>query len=438
MSGENVLAKYSCRIKSRTGETIWVDVSAVRITWEGSPATLTFLRDVTIRKKLEEQLLQAQKMEAVGQLAGGIAHDFNNILTALMGYGHLLKIKMHEGDPLRSYADHILALSDKAANLTQGLLAFSRKQVLNPKIIELNEVIRKTDKFLSRIIGEDVRIQIALAEKELIVMADPGQIEQVLMNLAANARDAMPEGGLLFIGTQAAVLDKEFIRQHGYGKEGKYALIMVSDTGTGIDNETRKKIFEPFFTTKGVGKGTGLGLSMVYGIIKQHEGYVDVYSDPGKGTMFSIYLPLDQGAIDNSADEAVQTVERGTETVLLAEDDVDVRLFIGSLLRQYGYSVIEAADGEEAVRKFSIDKESIRLVLVDVIMPKMNGMAVCEEIRKMRPDIMVIVMSGYPSDIMDKKGVPREGTGFILKPVSPFELLHAIREMLDKHSSEGK
>jgi CheY-like chemotaxis protein len=177
---------------------------------------------------------------------------------------------------------------------------------------------------------------------------------------------------------------------------------------------------------------------MVYGIIKQHEGYVDVYSDPGKGTMFSIYLPLDQGAIDNSADEAVQTVERGTETVLLAEDDVDVRLFIGSLLRQYGYSVIEAADGEEAVRKFSIDKESIRLVLVDVIMPKMNGMAVCEEIRKMRPDIMVIVMSGYPSDIMDKKGVPREGTGFILKPVSPFELLHAIREMLDKHSSEGK
>ncbi len=289
------------------------------------------LAGIIVRKKIEEekeklhaQLLQAQKMEAVGQLAGGIAHDFNNILTAMIGYGHLLKIKLKEEDPLRSYADHILSLSDKAANLTKSLVAFSRKQIMNPRPVDLNEIIRRIDHLLSRIIGEDIRLQTTLSENAVIVMVDPGQIEQVLMNLATNAKDAMPGGGLLTIKTETLDIDHEFIREHGFGKEGKYALISFTDTGIGIDRETREKIFEPFFTTKEVGKGTGLGLAMVYGIIKQNEGYINVYSEPGKGTTFKIYLPLIQGKAEEIKPEVRQPVEKGTETVLLAEDETEV------------------------------------------------------------------------------------------------------------------
>ncbi len=258
------------------------------------------------RERLLTQLLQAQKMEAVGQLAGGISHDFNNILTAMIGYGHLLKMKMKEDDPLRTYADNILSLSDKAANLTQSLLAFSRKRIMNPCPANLNEIIKRIDYLLSRIIGEDIKLQTVLSEKDLIVMADSGQIEQVLMNLATNARDAMPKGGLLTIGTETLDIDEEFIKEHGFGNEGEYALISLTDTGAGMDRETREKIFEPFFTTKEVGKGTGLGLSMVYGIIKQHEGYINVYSEPGRGTTFRIYLPLIEAKVDEIKPEVIQ------------------------------------------------------------------------------------------------------------------------------------
>ncbi|MFH1026113.1 MAG: PAS domain S-box protein [Nitrospirota bacterium] len=250
-------------------EKVWVYIikTPIRDKEGNIVGILGIFSDITERKNLEAQLLQAQKMEAVGQLAGGIAHDFNNILTAMIGYGHLLKMKLKEDDPLRTYAEQILSLSDKAANLTQSLLAFSRKRIMNSEPVSLNEVIRRIDHLLSRIIGEDIALQTRLSEEYLIVMADPGHIEQALMNLATNARDAMPEGGFLTIGTEKIAIDEEFIKEHGFGKEGEYALIAVTDTGAGMDRETREKIFEPFFTTKEVGKGTGLGLAMGYGII---------------------------------------------------------------------------------------------------------------------------------------------------------------------------
>jgi signal transduction histidine kinase/DNA-binding response OmpR family regulator len=384
------------------------------------------------RERLLTQLLQAQKMEAVGQLAGGISHDFNNILTAMIGYGHLLKMKMKEDDPLRTYADNILSLSDKAANLTQSLLAFSRKRIMNPCPANLNEIIKRIDYLLSRIIGEDIKLQTMLSEDDLIVMADSGQIEQVLMNLATNARDAMPEGGLLTIGTETLDIDHEFIKEHGYGNEGQYALISLTDTGAGMDRETREKIFEPFFTTKEVGKGTGLGLSMVYGIIKQHEGYINVYSEPGRGTTFRIYLPLIEAKAEEIKPEAIQPIETGTETVLLAEDEDAIREFIKKLLEEYGYKVITAGSGQEAIDEFKAHKDKIQLALLDVIMPNRNGKEAYEEIKKIRPDIKVLFMSGYPADIIHKHDIIEKGFAYIEKPASPTKLLRKIREVLGK------
>ncbi len=279
-------------------------------------------RDLTERNKLEEQLLHAQKMEAVGLLAGGIAHDFNNILSAIMGYGYLLQTHMRSDDPLRENVDQILVSADRAAEVTHSLLAFSRKQILNPKPININAMMKRFEKLLSRLIGEDIELSTDFTDKDVISMADAGQIEQVLLNLATNARDAMPHGGHLTLETQLVELDDTFIRVHGYGEPGMFAVISVSDTGSGMEKETMAKIFEPFFTTKEVGKGTGLGLAMAYGIIKQHNGYINVYSEPERGTTFRIYLP----AIESTEEVIVKTAieplpSPGTETILVAEDD---------------------------------------------------------------------------------------------------------------------
>ncbi len=397
------------------------------------------LAGIIVRRKTEEeknkihaQLLQAQKMEAVGRLAGGISHDFNNILTAMMGYGHILKMKIKEEDPLRTYADQIVSLSDRAANLTQSLLAFSRKRIMNPEPVNLNEIIRRIDHLLSRIIGEDIHLQTMLSEEDLIIMADSGHIEQVLMNLATNARDAMPKGGLLTIGTETVAIDNEFIKEHGFGKEGEYALIAFTDTGAGMDRETKEKIFEPFFTTKEVGKGTGLGLSMVYGIIKQHEGYINVYSEPDIGTTFRIYLPLTEAKVDEIKPEVIQTIETGTETVLLAEDEAAIREFIKKLLEEYGYNVITAVDSRNAINEFKAHKDKIQLVLLDVIMPNKNGKGVYDEIKKIKPDIKALFMSGYPADIIHKHDIVEKGVAYIEKPASPTKLLRKIREVLGK------
>jgi len=429
LAGEYV-ESYEVKLITKSKETRYFLINSSVIPYEKEKAFLVMLSDITERKKLEAQLIQAQKMEAVGQLAGGIAHDFNNILQALIGYGHVLKMKMKEDDPLKSYADHILLLSGRAANLTQSLLAFSRKQLIDPRPVDLNEIIRKVDKLLSRIIGEDIQFRMALSGKDLIVMADPMQIEQALMNLATNARDAMPEGGYLTIETEIVAIDHEFIKKHGYGMGGDYALIAVTDTGAGMDTETTEKIFQPFFTTKEVGKGTGLGLSMVYGIIKQNNGYINVYSEPGQGTTFKIYLPLIRAKAEEVKPEVIQPVERGTETVLLAEDAPDVRLFTKMYLEELGYKVIEAADGEDAINKFTLDKDKIQLVLLDVIMPKKNGEEVYYEIKKIRPDIKALFMSGYTADVMHKQGIIEKGFKFIMKPFSPIKLSEKIREVL--------
>jgi CheY-like chemotaxis protein len=271
-----------------------------------------------------------------------------------------------------------------------------------------------------------------LSENDLIVMADPGQIEQVLMNLATNAKDAMPKGGLLTIKTETLGIDYEFIKDHGFGKEGKYALISLTDTGIGIDKETREKIFEPFFTTKEVGKGTGLGLSMVYGIIKQHNGYINVYSEPGRGTTFRIYLPVIAAEAEEIKPEVIPPVITGTETLLLAEDETGVREFTENLLKEYGYKVISAVDGQDAINEFKAYKNRIHLVLLDVIMPNKNGKEVYDEIKQIRPDIKVLFMSGYPANIIQKHDIIEKGFAYIEKPASPTKLLRKIREVLDK------
>lgn len=415
------------------GRRIWVSISAVKKTGsDGKECVDGIIEDISERRKLEEQLRHAQKLEAVGQLAGGVAHDFNNILTAMIGYGHLLLMKKGEDETVRSYADHMLTLSEKAAHLTQSLLAFSRKQVMNPQPLELNGLIKKVEKILCRLIGEEVDLRVNLAEKDINVKADPMQMEQVFMNLATNARDAMPGGGKLVITSEVVEIGSEFIASHGYGEKGDYALITVSDTGAGMDDETRKRIFEPFFTTKEVGKGTGLGLAVVYGIVKQHNGYINVYSEPGMGSIFKIYLPIIDASEQAQEKEPQEGFQGGNETVLLAEDEKEVREVNRSVLEEFGYRVIEAVDGADAVRRFIENRDEIDILLFDLIMPQKNGREAYEEIVRVKPGIKAIFLSGYAADMMRSRGLIGAAMEFICKPVSPGELLKKVREALDK------
>jgi PAS domain S-box-containing protein len=418
----------------------WYDIRDRAINWvDGRLVRLEIATDITDRKKAEEekeklevQLRQAQKMEAIGQLAGGVAHDFNNILTAIIGYGNILQMKLKEGAPLRIYVDQILASSNRAAHLIQSLLAFSRKQIINTQPVNLNKLVLRIEKLLVRVIGEDIKLRTILAEEEVTVMADSGQIEQVLMNLATNARDAMPEGGLLIIETGLVEFDKGFIEAHGDGKPGKHALISVTDSGVGMDEATRGKVFEPFFTTKEVGRGTGLGLAMVYGIIKQHGGYTDVYSEQGKGTKFKIYLPLVKAEVKEEEISRLSDVKGGTETILVAEDDETVRELTRGVLEQFGYTVIVAEDGADAIDKFRENTDKIQLLILDVVMPRRNGKEAYEEIKKIKNELKVLFLSGYTADIMKRKGIFEEGLNFLLKPVSINNLLRKVREVLDE------
>jgi signal transduction histidine kinase/CheY-like chemotaxis protein len=388
--------------------------------------------EISERKKLEDQLLQSQKVEAIGQLAGGVAHDFNNILNVIIGYGNLMQMKIKKDDPLRMNIDQILTSADRATHLIQSLLAFSRKQIINLQPINLNEVVSKVEKLLLRVIGEDIKLKTICAEEDLTVMADSVYIEQVLMNLATNARDSMSEGGMLVIETGVEEISEEYSKTHEYEKPGKYAHISVIDSGHGFDEKTKEKIFEPFFTTKEVGKGTGLGLSMVYGIIKQHNGSIDVYSEPGMGTKIKIYLPEIEAEVKEEAKIEPASVRGGTETVLVAEDDAAVRRLTIEILKRFGYTVTDARDGEEAIDKFKEKEIEIDLLLLDVIMPKKNGKAVYEEIRKINPDIKVLFLSGYTENLIHKKGILEEGLNFIFKPVTINKLLKNVRDVLDK------
>jgi CheY-like chemotaxis protein len=371
-------------------------------------------------------------MEAIGQLAGGVAHDFNNILTAIIGYGNLIRMKLPPQDTLRPYVEQILASSERAAQLTHSLLAFSRKHAVDLKLVSLNGIIQRVEKLLVRLIGEDISLKSSLVPGEITVMADSVQLEHVLMNLATNARDAMTDGGHVSIETSIYEMNEEFIKAHAYGEPGRYALVRFSDTGTGMDEALRKKIFDPFFTTKEAGKGTGLGLAMVYGIIKQHKGYITVTSQPGRGTTFNIYLPLIALSVPETKQAPVIVVPRGGETVLLAEDDNQVRSLTRTVLEDFGYQVIEAEDGDEAVRKFREHGDKVDLLVLDIVMPKKNGKEAYLAISDLRPGIKAIFTSGYTADIIQSKGILDTGMEFILKPISPTLFLQKVREVLDR------
>lgn len=388
--------------------------------------------DITEQRKLQEQLRHAQKMEGIGTLAGGIAHDFNNMLNVIIGFGELMRMKMKEGDPNIPYLKEILAAGERATHLTRALLTLSRKQIISTKPVDINEIINEFKKMLIRIIGEDIEFRSLLTDKYLTVMADAGQIEQVLMNFATNAKDAMPEGGILSMETSLIELDNDFVRAHGYGAPGTYCLIVVTDTGSGMDEKTRERIFEPYFTTKEMGRGTGLGLSIVYGIIKQHNGYINCYSELGKGTTFRIYLPLiTHEVVEEIESKVMMPSMGGSETILLAEDDASVRKLMIETLGGSGYQIIEAVDGEDAINKYVENKDPIQLLVLDVIMPKKSGKEAYDEIKKMKSDIKTLFVSGYTDDMIHRKKILGEDIVLVSKPILPNELLRKVREVLD-------
>ena len=388
--------------------------------------------DITEQKALESQLYHAQKMDAVSTLAGGIAHDFNNLLSVIIGFGTILEMRLDMDNPLRKNASHILSAADRAAGLTKSLLTFSREQPLDRKIVDLNDVIRTVEKLLLQVLREDIDCRVLLSEEKLTIFADSGQIDQILLNLATNARDAMPNGGGLTISSMIVAIDQQFIKAHGFGTIGNYAMLSVSDTGIGMDEAIRQKIFEPFFTTKEVGKGTGLGLSMVYGIAKQHNGFVTCSSEPGLGTTFNVYFPLHHGKFEQIATQDTILPAGGTETILLAEDEEIVRYLFRIILEGAGYRVIEAVNGKDAVQHFMDNRHDVALVLMDLIMPKMNGRDAYNAIQLVNPHIRVIFSSGYSADIINLQELSADGFEFIAKPVQPAELLKKVREVLDR------
>jgi PAS domain S-box-containing protein len=420
--------------KRKDGITILVRVSGRAVcNDERKTAFELFAEDVTERRALEQQLQQSQKMEAIGRLAGGIAHDFNNLLMVISGYSEFLLDRLGPDPALRGPAQEIAGASQRASSLTRQLLAFSRKQMLAPKILDLNGVVTENLKMLTRVIGEDIDLVMVPAPALGAVRADAGQIDQVIMNLAVNARDAMPSGGKLTIETSNVSLDEEYARFHAPLRPGDYVMLAISDTGLGMDSETQSHIFEPFFTTKGP-KGTGLGLSTVYGIVKQSGGYIWVNSEPGKGTSFKIYLPRiaerAEPAQVVAANESAFT-EPGTETILLAEDEANLRYLARQFLEKQGYKVIEAADGAVAMQIAVAHEGVIHLLLTDVIMPGMNGRELAQRISEIRPQTKVLYMSGYTENVIGHNGTLDAGVRLLQKPFTLRDLKSKVREVLD-------
>lgn len=436
LAGEDGTA-YEIEILAKDGKRIAVEVNTKLILQDGAPVGVQGIaRDVTDRKHLEEQLRQSQKMEAIGQLAGGVAHDFNNLLTAINGYSTLALQRLEDAQPVKSYLEEVKKAGDRAANLTRQLLAFGRKQILQPLPINLNDVVTDMNKMLRRLIGEDIVLTAKLDPALKNIQADPGQIEQVLVNLVVNARDAMPEGGTLTIETASLELDPEYAAKRVGAQPGKYVMLAVSDTGFGMTEETKGRIFDPFFTTKEKGKGTGLGLSTVYGIIKQSGGNIWVYSEPGKGTTFKVYLPESEVDAPSTAKRETEgPIPSGSETILLVEDEDVVRGLARKILEQAGYKVIEAAQGEKAVQLFSEAAREIDLLLTDVVMPGISGKDVANRVTRLRPDLKVLFMSGYTDEAIVHHGVLDSDVQFIQKPFSPASLAKKVREVLDREGS---
>jgi two-component system, cell cycle sensor histidine kinase and response regulator CckA len=391
------------------------------------------IRDVTEQRRLEEQLRQAVKMEAIGTLAGGVAHDFNNLMTAVIGYSDLALQRADKPDLLIKDIEQIRKAGQRAALLTNQLLAFSRKQVVRPKLLDINEIVIETGKILRRLIGEDIDLVSVQTANLARVMVDPGLIGQVIMNLAINARDAMPQGGKLTIETANVYLGDDYARQHFDVEPGRYILLAVSDTGYGMDEATLSHIFEPFFTTKSQGKGTGLGLAVVYGIVKQSGGHIWVYSEPGRGATFKVYLPIaeqDAKPLDAVTD-VYPSLQGGAETILLVEDDDTVRDLTGEILRGYGYTVLEANDGNEALKMCSGHEGTVHILVTDVVMPGINGRELAQKMESLRPAMKVLYISGYTDNAIVHHGVLDAGTAFLQKPFTPEALARKVREVID-------
>jgi signal transduction histidine kinase len=384
--------------------------------------------EIAERQRLQDQLVHAQKLESVGRLAGGVAHDFNNLLTAILSYAELSLMRLADEDPLRRYLVSIQEASEKAAGLTHQLLAFSRKQVLEMKEVDLNDIVVRMKEMLTRMIGEDIILEVRTSPAVRSIRADKGQLEQILMNLVVNARDAMPAGGRLLIETAVAVPDDAFLQSQGSANPSAYVILSVTDSGPGMSPEVRDRIFEPFFTTKEPGQGTGMGLATVYGIVKQHDGHVLVESSPGKGTVFRIYLPLIE---PQQAPGTGAPLPRGTETLLVVEDDESVRDLVRDVLSPLGYQVLVTASGEDALRASDAHQGNIHLLLTDVIMPGMNGRQLAEVLGGRRPGIKALFMSGYTEDVLHTQGMIEHGMALILKPLRPGPLARHVRQVLD-------
>ena len=429
VSEEILLKKYD-------GKLIHVVLEAIQLS---ENAYIGYFKDISEYKrtmeemrKLEEQLNQAQKMEAIGRLAGGVAHDFNNLLTGIQGYAEIVHDALQVKDPLREDILEIQAAVDKATSLTQQLLTFSRKQVTKPKAFLLNDLIGESKKMVSRLIGEDIQLICKPGPDLWKVKADPHQIDQILMNLVVNSRDAMPNGGNMIIETTNEMLDINYSKTHPELKPGEYVLLSVSDTGCGINKEIRNMVFEPFFTTKEDGKGTGLGLSTVYGIVKQNHGVINVYSEENMGTTFKIYLPRHIGDTEKTKKKEEKHSQNGNETILLVEDEYTVRSITSRMLKNRGYKVFDAPDGEEALQMFNKYKDRIQLLLTDVIMPKMNGMELLEKLQSIKPELKSIFMSGYSESVIGHFDIIEESEYFIQKPFSMEILMQKLRTVLDK------
>lgn len=426
-AGRNV-HRFVNRYRCKDGEYRWLSWDVIPVHSERT--MYGFARDVTEERRLEEQIRQAQKIEAVGQLASGVAHDFNNLLTVINGYTELLLSEMPPADPTRDMLGQVLQAGMRARELTSQLLAFSRKAIIEPRVLDVNQVVDSSTRMLGRLIGEDVRLETRLADVPPVKI-DPGQLEQVFMNLAVNARDAMPNGGLLSIITQAVELTDGQLTELGEIGPGRYVSVTVSDTGTGIPPEVQTHIFEPFFTTKGPGKGTGLGLATVYGIVRQANGMITVESRPEVGTTFRILLPAVTESPVNSNSVGINIAPLGIETILIAEDEAGVRKVAAAMLRMQGYKVLVAETGAEAVQLASEHPAPIHLLLTDVVMPDFGGRALAEEVCRLRPEAQVMYMSGYTSDAVIRSGVESSQDWFIQKPFTPLSLARRVREVLD-------
>lgn len=425
------------RMRHKDGSWRTLESRASTISKGGQVEKLVIVnRDVTERKHLEDQFRQSQKMEAVGRLSGGVAHDFNNLLGVIIGYGEIVQEGTAAESPLRTCIDEILKAGHRAGGLTRQLLAFSRQQVMDPRVLDLNVVVKDMEKMLRRLIGEDIRLKTGLDSTLVHIKADQGQIEQVIMNLAVNARDAMLDGGELRLTTSNFHMDEDFVRRYPYPVlVGDYVLLTVSDNGVGMDATTRARVFEPFFTTKEKGKGTGLGLSMVYGVVKQSGGYIEVLSEPGAGATFTIYLPKVEVAADPQKLPAELPASMlGTETLLLVEDETSLRKLSRHLLELCGYEVLEAENGTEALKVSQEHRGIIHLLLTDVVMPGMSGRVLADQLVKRRPETRVVYMSGYTGQTVGEHGVLAEGSFFLPKPFTRQALAHKIREALDGHS----